>query len=343
MQVDQERYSRQILFSPIGEEGQKKLARARVAIVGMGALGTALANHMARAGVRFLRLIDRDFVEVSNLQRQMLYDEADAHQHLPKVIAATNKLQAIRSDLELDARIADFTWRNAEKLLTDIDLILDGSDNFQVRYLINDVSIKHRIPWIYGGAVSARGMSLTILPGETPCLRCIFPDAPTPGTTETCDTAGVIGPIVHVIAAFQATEAIKLLTGAKDNLETGLRHIDLWTNRYQLLKVSKQKKPDCPTCGLHQWDYLDPANKEQQEITMCGRQTVQITLSHPLNLDLLERRLQNAGQIARNPFMLKASVDEDHQLAVFPDGRILVQGTTDILFAKTLVARYIGI
>lgn len=343
MPVDQLRYSRQILFSPIGEEGQKKLACARVAIVGMGALGTALANHLTRAGIKFLRLIDRDFVELSNLQRQMLYEEADAHQHLPKVIAAKNKLQLVRSDIELDPHIADLTWRNAEELLTDVDLILDGSDNFQVRYLINDVSIKHRIPWIYGGAVSARGMSFTVLPGETPCLRCIFPHAPEPGTAETCDTAGVIGPIVHVIAAFQAAEAIKLLIGARDALETRLRHIDLWANHYQTLEVSNQKIQDCPACGHHQWDYLDPANKEQQEVSMCGRQTVQITLSHPVDLNQLERRLKNASQVTRNPFMLKAHIDEEHQLAIFPDGRILVQGTTDIPFAKTLVARYIGI
>ncbi len=343
MPVDQLRYSRQILFSPIGEEGQKKLACARVAIVGMGALGTALANHMTRAGIKFLRLIDRDFVELSNLQRQMLYDEADAHQHLPKVIAAKNRLQLIRSDIELDPHIADLTWRNAEELLTDVDLILDGSDNFQVRYLINDVSIKHHIPWIYGGAVSSRGMSFTVLPGETPCLRCIFPNAPEPGTAETCDTAGVIGPIVHVTAAFQATEAIKLLISAKDALETRLRHIDLWTNHYQALEVSNQKIKDCPACGLQQWDYLDPVNKEQQEVSMCGRQTVQITLSHPVNLDQLERRLQKASQVTRNPFMLKVNVDEEHQLAIFPDGRILVQGTTDVPYAKVLVARYIGV
>ncbi|MGA8941627.1 MAG: ThiF family adenylyltransferase [Thermoactinomyces sp.] len=341
--MDQLRYSRQILFSPIGEKGQKKLARARVAIVGMGALGTALANHLTRAGVGFLRLIDRDFVELSNLQRQMLYDEADADQHLPKAIAAKNKLQSIRSDVELDARIADLTWRNAEELLTDTDLVLDGSDNFQVRYLINDVSIKHRIPWIYGGAVSSRGMSFTILPGETPCLRCVFPSAPEPGTAETCDTAGVIGPIVHVIAAFQAAEAIKLLVGARDAMETRLRHMDMWANHYQTLDVSNQKKQDCPACGLHQWDYLDPVDKKQQEISMCGRQTVQITLSHPVDLDQLEKRLQNASQVTRNAFMLKSRIDEKHQLAIFPDGRILVQGTTDIPFAKTLVARYIGV
>ncbi|MBH8584461.1 ThiF family adenylyltransferase [Thermoactinomyces sp. CICC 24226] len=342
--VDQQRYSRQILFAPIGEEGQKKLSQARVAVVGMGALGTALSNHMARAGVKFLRLIDRDFVEASNLQRQMLYDETDARQHLPKVIAAKNKLQAIRSDLELEAHIADLTWRNAEELLSDVDLILDGTDNFQVRYLINDLSIKHQIPWIYGGVVGSRGMSFTIRPGKTPCLRCIFPETPAPGAAETCDTAGVIGPAVQVITAFQGAEAIKLLTGNEEACETHLRHIDLWSNHFQSLDVSHQKDEDCPACGRKQWDFLHPARKDPQEVSMCGRQSVQITLSQPLDLDILESRLQKVGKTNRNPFLLKADLSEDgHELAIFPDGRILVQGTTDIQTAKAVVARYVGI
>ena len=342
--MDQQRYSRQILFPPIGQEGQNKLAEARVAIVGMGALGTALSNHMARAGIKFLRLIDRDFVEVSNLQRQMLYDETDAKKHLPKVIAAKNKLQAIRSDLKLETHIADLTWRNAEELLTDVDLILDGTDNFQVRYLINDVSIKHQIPWIYGGVVSSRGMSFTVRPGKTPCLRCIFPEAPGPGTAETCDTAGVIGPAVHVITSFQGTEAIKLLTGNEDACETRLRHIDLWSNHFQSLDVTHQKNENCPACGRKQWEFLDPDHKGQQEVSMCGRQTVQITLSQSLDLDALENRLQKVGEVNRNPFLLKANLNEDeHELAIFPDGRILVQGTTDIQVAKAVVTRFIGV
>lgn len=342
--MDQQRYSRQILFPPIGQEGQNKLAEARVAIVGMGALGTALSNHMARAGVKFLRLIDRDFVEVSNLQRQMLYDETDAKQHLPKVIAAKNKLQAIRSDLKLETHIADLTWRNAEELLTDVDLILDGTDNFQVRYLINDVSIKHQIPWIYGGVVSSRGMSFTVRPGKTPCLRCIFPEAPGPGTAETCDTAGVIGPAVHVITSFQGAEAIKLLTGNEDACETRLRHIDLWSNHFQSLDVTHQQNENCPACGRKQWEFLDPDHKGQQEVSMCGRQTVQITLSQSLDLDALENRLQKVGEVSRNPFLLKANLNEDeHELAIFPDGRILVQGTTDIQVAKAVVTRFIGV
>lgn len=338
------RYSRQILFAPLGMAGQERLSRARVAIVGLGALGTALANHMARAGVGMLRLIDRDFVEESNLQRQMLFDEADSERFLPKAIAAEQKLRAINSAVILEAQVTDLTWRNAEKLLTDVDLILDGSDNFQVRYLINDLSIKHGIPWIYGGAVSARGMSYTIRPGVTPCLRCLFPEAPAPGTTETCDTAGVIGPIVHVIAAYQAAEALKILSGADDALETRMRHVDLWYNQAQALTVSEQKNPQCPCCALRRWEYLDPADKGQQEVSMCGRQSVQISLGQEVTLDLdrLAERLSKVGGAERNPFMLRVTIDEQHRLAIFGDGRILVQGTTDPSLAKNMVARYIG-
>ncbi|MFC7441622.1 ThiF family adenylyltransferase [Laceyella putida] len=344
MTTEMNRYSRQILFTPLGLTGQEKLSRARVAIVGLGALGTALANHMARAGVGMLRLIDRDFVEESNLQRQMLFDEADANGFMPKAIAAEQKLRAINSTVTLEAHVTDLTWKNAEALLTDVDLILDGSDNFQVRYLINDLSIKHGIPWIYGGAVSARGMSYTIRPGITPCLRCLFPEAPAPGTTETCDTAGVIGPIIHVIAAYQAVEAMKILSGAEDALETRMRHVDLWHNQAQALQVSAQKNPHCPCCGLRQWDYLDPADKETQEISLCGRHSVQISLGRhvALDLDRLAERLGQVGAAERNPFMLRVQIDEQHRLAIFPDGRILVQGTTDTALAKNMAAKYIG-
>jgi molybdopterin-synthase adenylyltransferase len=343
MNIDMNRYSRQMLFSPIGPSGQEKLGQARVAIVGLGALGTALANHMARAGVGMLRLIDRDFVEESNLQRQMLFDEADAQNFMPKAVAAERKLRAINSTLTLEAHVTDLTWKNAESLLSGVDLILDGSDNFQVRYLVNDFSVKHGVPWIYGGAVSARGMSYTIRPGVTPCLRCLFPDAPAPGTTETCDTAGVIGPIIHVIAAYQATEALKLLSGAEEALETRMRHIDLWHNQAQALQVSAQKNDQCPCCAKRQWDYLDPVEKEAQEISMCGRQSVQISLGQvKLDLDSLAERLRHVGETERNPFMLRVQIDEQHRLAVFPDGRILVQGTTDTALAKNLVAKYIG-
>ncbi|OYD06748.1 ThiF family adenylyltransferase [Paludifilum halophilum] len=344
MNSDSIRYSRQMLFPPIGEKGQKRLSESRVAVVGMGALGTALAHHMVRSGVGYVRLIDRDFVEASNLQRQMLFDEADAEEALPKAEAARRKLTAINSAAELEAHIVDLTWNNAESLLTGVDLILDGSDNFTVRYLINDVSVKHDIPWIYGGAVSARGMSFTIRPGITPCLRCLFPQSPDPGTAETCDTAGVIGPIIQVIAAYQATEALKILIGDTESLNPKLRHVELWHNREASLSVEERRQKDCPACGRQQFDYLDPKEKSASAVSLCGRDTVQVSPSPSSSVDLgkLEQRLSSVARVERNRFMLRARLDEQHCLVIFPDGRTLVQGTADLAQARSLVDRYVG-
>ncbi|HJV46266.1 MAG TPA: ThiF family adenylyltransferase, partial [Bacillota bacterium] len=267
------RYSRQMLFSPIGKAGQMKLKSKKVAIVGMGALGTVLANHMVRAGIGFVRIIDRDFVEESNLQRQMLYDEDDAREHLPKAIAAARKLEKINSSITIDPVIADLNATNAEELLSTVDLILDGSDNFQVRFLMNDVSVKFQIPWIYGGAVSARGMFAVIRPGQTPCYRCLFPTPPT-GRGETCDTAGVIGPIIHIIASYQATEALKLLVDADDDINTNLEQFDIWANQHVQLNISTGKNANCPACGLGHYEFLDPENELTEDYTsLCGRDT----------------------------------------------------------------------
>ncbi|MBO8165204.1 MAG: ThiF family adenylyltransferase [Brevibacillus sp.] len=337
------RYSRQILFAPIGPTGQEKLGTSRVAIVGMGALGTVLANHMVRAGIGFVRLIDRDFVEPSNLQRQMLYDEDDARQHLPKAMAAGDKLKRINSQVTIEPIVADLTPYNAERLLTDVDLVLDATDNFQVRYLINDVCVKHEIPWVYGGAVSAKGMFAAIRPGITPCLRCLFPEAPKPGETPTCDTAGVIGPIIHVIASYQAAEAMKLLIGADDALNPHLEHVDLWLNQHQQLSISSARRSDCPTCGLRQFVYLEPTSDEGLATSLCGRNTIQISPAVETRLDLeqLVERLSPLGKVERNPFLLRFHIGE-HTLVVFPDGRVLVQGTDDPALARSLHARYIG-
>jgi molybdopterin-synthase adenylyltransferase len=344
MTFDLTRYARQTLFSPIGETGQAKLNQARIAIVGLGALGTALAHHLTRAGIGYLRLIDRDFVEVSNLQRQTLYDEADANTQLPKAQAAALKLKAINSSIQIAPHVTDLTWRNAEALLTDVELILDGSDNFEVRYLLNDVSIKHAIPWIYGGAVGAKGMFFMIRPGITPCLRCLFPHVPTPGTSETCDTVGVISPIIQVVAAYQTTEALKWLVGDVAALETRLRTFALWSNHDHSFEVAPQKNIHCPTCQQHQFQHLDPIDKQMRQIVLCGRNTVQISLtqSNPLPLDELEQRLKAAGKVERNPFLLRVEVEPYH-LVIFPDGRILVQGTSEIAVAKSVVARYVGV
>ncbi|SDC07167.1 adenylyltransferase and sulfurtransferase [Paenibacillus sp. UNCCL117] len=343
--LDRERYSRQMLFAPIGEEGQAKLLQARIAIVGMGALGTVLANHMARAGIGFIRIIDRDFVERSNLQRQMLYDEEDAASSSPKAEAGAARLRAANSGIIIEPVVADLNATNAEELLTDVDLILDGTDNFAVRFLINDVSVKHGIPWIYGGAVSSRGVSLTIVPGETPCLRCLFGQPPGQGTAETCDTAGVLGPLIHVVASHQATEALKLLVGARAALTPKMMHWDIWYNQHAGIDVSQARKADCPCCGQLSFDYLEASVEEDTIQSLCGRNSVQVQPSRPQRLSLAdwEARLAPLGRIERNPFLLKLHLDDKGMtLVLFPDGRLIVQGTDDPVAAKSLYSRYIG-
>ncbi|MGE5701252.1 MAG: ThiF family adenylyltransferase [Clostridia bacterium] len=338
-----QRYSRQMLFAPIGVKGQEHLMQKKVAIVGMGALGTVLSNHMVRAGVGGVRLIDRDFVEESNLQRQMLYDEEDARQHLPKAVAAMNKLQRINSGVNIDGIVADLHAGNAEDYLADADLILDGSDNFQVRYLINDVAVKHNIPWVYGGAVSARGMVSVIRPGLTPCFRCLFPHAPA-GRGETCDTVGVIGPIIHIVASYQATEALKLLTGNEDQVNPNLEQFDIWANEHMQMNVAKGRNPNCPACGTHRFDYLDLNGMEADEFTtLCGRDTVQISPLHAIHVDFseLSERFRLLGRVEENAFLLRFHVD-DYTLVFFKDGRVLVQGTHDVAVAKSLHAKYVG-
>jgi molybdopterin/thiamine biosynthesis adenylyltransferase len=342
-QRDRERYSRQILFKPIGLVGQEKLRSSRVAIVGMGALGSVLANHMVRAGIGYLRMIDRDFVEESNLQRQMLYDESDARDHLPKAVAAASKLRKINASVTLDAVVTDLHAFNAERYLHDVDLILDGTDNFQIRYLINDVSVKHRIPWVYGGAVGARGMFTSFRPPDTPCYRCLFPHIPG-GRGETCDTVGVIGPIIHIIASYQAAEGLKLLIGATEQRNPNLEQFDLWHNEHVQIDCSMGKHENCPACGMGVYSFLEqPDEYEDIYTTLCGRDTVQITNAQPRSLDLQElyNRLSTIGQVERNAFLLRFHIDS-YTLVIFPDGRVMVQGTQDIALARTLYAKYVG-
>jgi molybdopterin/thiamine biosynthesis adenylyltransferase len=338
------RYSRQVLFSPIGLEGQRKLVGSRVAIVGMGALGTVLANHIVRAGIGYVRLIDRDFVDTSNLQRQMLYDEEDAATTTPKAIAAARRLQLVNSQVTIEPHVTDLNSTNAEELLSDVDLILDGTDNFSVRFLINDVSIKLGIPWIYGGAVASRGVSLTIIPGQTPCLRCLFTQAPAAGAAETCDTAGVIGGIIHVVASFQATEALKLLIGASEHLNFKMQQWDLWFNQHSAISVAGALKSDCPACELKQFDYLEAGVESDTIQSLCGRNSVQI---HPVvpstkPLEYWEERLKPLGPVEKNRFLLKFQAAPDLYMIIFPDGRVLIQGTDDLIHAKSLYSRYIG-
>jgi molybdopterin/thiamine biosynthesis adenylyltransferase len=337
----EQRYTRQTLFAGLGRAGQERLIRSRVLIAGCGALGSVLANSLARAGVGYLRLVDRDFVEGNNLQRQVLYDEHDALEGLPKAIAAKQALGRINSLVTVDAHVADITSDSIEPLLDGIDVVLDGSDNFEVRYLLNDACVKAGIPWIYSGVIAAYGVTMTILPGETACLRCVFPDRPLPGTTPTCDTAGVLNGIVGVITGMASTEAIKLLAGS-DRLVRGLTWIDLWENTFE--RVELPRMPDCPTCGLGHYEYLD-APLDESGVSLCGRNAVQVRPPQgtvaALDLGALAERLRPAGEVASNEFLLRLRVD-GYEVTVFPDARAIIKGTDDPAVARTIYARYVG-
>ena len=337
----EQRYTRQTLFAGLGRAGQERLIRSRVLIAGCGALGSVLANSLARAGVGYLRLVDRDFVEGNNLQRQVLYDEHDALEGLPKAIAAKQALGRINSLVTVDAHVADITSDSIEPLLDGIDVVLDGSDNFEVRYLLNDACVKAGIPWIYSGVIAAYGVTMTILPGETACLRCVFPDRPLPGTTPTCDTAGVLNGIVGVITGMASTEAIKLLAGS-DRLVHGLTWIDLWENTFE--RVELPRMPDCPTCGLGHYEYLD-APLDESGVSLCGRNAVQVRPPQGtvavLDLGALAERLRPAGEVASNEFLLRLRVD-GYEVTVFPDARAIIKGTDDPAVARTIYARYVG-
>ena len=337
-----QRYSRQILFQPIGVEGQLKLLKSRAVIVGMGALGTVIANHLVRSGVGYIRIIDRDLVEFSNLQRQTLYTEEDARNNLPKVIAAEQSLKKINSSVTVDPIITDINLDNAEDLLVGFDVIIDGTDNFMTRYLINDVAIKYEIPWIYGGAVSSRGMFAVIIPGKTPCYRCLFPHVPA-GLGETCDTIGVLSPITGIIGSFEAMEAIKILVGAQTN--PNLEQLDVWYNSNLQMDISSGHNKNCPTCKLHQYDFLDRSSQQQVAFTtLCGRDTVQILPRSKQELDLLgtAKRLEKSGQVKLTPYLLRFTPEEHISMVFFKDGRVFIHGTNDIVKAKTYYARYVG-
>lgn len=332
-----ERYSRQMLFKPIGPEGQQKLLSSHVLIVGMGALGTVLANHMVRSGVGSLRIVDRDYVERSNLQRQLLYDEEDAAEAYPKAAAAERKLKRINSDVRIEAIVADVTPLNAESLLEGIDLVLDGTDNFQTRLLMNDACFKAGIPFMYGGAVGSQGMTALFIPEQTCCLRCLI--GAESGGGQTCDTVGVISPIVDIVASFQAVEALKYLVEARESLRNSLLSLEVW--RHQLFDMKLPgPKPDCPTCGTKRFPSLEIG--EQTTTTLCGRETVQIHSGRRLDLRAWEQRLSALCRVNANPFLLKALLPEGETIVLFPDGRVLVQGTEDTARARTLFDRYIG-
>jgi len=333
-----ERYSRQILFPPVGPDGQQRLAAARVAIVGCGATGSALASLLARAGVGYLRIIDRDYVEPSNLQRQVLFDEADAAESLPKAIAATRKIRAFNSEIEVEPHVADLTPDNIEDLLGNVQLILDGTDNFETRYLINDYAVSQGLPWIYAAGVGSYAVTMNILPGDTACLACIFPDSPT-GMVETCDTAGILNSAVNLVASIAATEAMKLIFGGPDRIRLTLLSYDVWINEFAQVSANHPRE-GCRAC--QQRDFTHLAGVGRPHISLCGRNSVQIhERQRPIDFDEITRRLTPHGTVKHNEFVLKFWHDP-YELTLFPDGRAIIKGTTDTAIARSLYARYVG-
>jgi molybdopterin/thiamine biosynthesis adenylyltransferase len=334
------RYSRQILFAPIGSQGQARLRTAHVAVVGVGATGAAVAGLLARAGVGTLTLIDRDFVETSNLQRQVLFDEEDASTALPKAEAARRQIARFNSAIHVRAHVTDLVPGNIHALLEGAELVLDGTDNFETRYLLNDYAMEQLKPWIYAGAVGASAASMNILPGETACLACLFPTPPA-GQLETCDTAGILGMAVNLAASIQSVEAIKYLTGARTYMRRTLLSHDLWLNERSEVSAASQPHPECQVCGpARQFTHL--RGEARPHITLCGRNSVQIhEHSRSLDFPALADRLSPHGTVRWNALLLRFTVGM-HTLTVFPDGRTLVQGTTDPALARTLHARFIG-
>jgi molybdopterin/thiamine biosynthesis adenylyltransferase len=338
--MDLERYSRQITLPGFGEAGQRRLLAARVAVVGMGALGSLVSTYLARAGIGNLLLIDRDYVELNNLQRQVLFDETDARTLEPKALAAARKLSAANSQGRIQAEVADLNPTNAERLLAGCDLVVDGTDNFQTRYLINDYSIKHDVPWVYGGVIGSYGLSITFVPGSGPCLRCLFPDPPQPGTVPTCETAGVLGPAAGMVASWQAAETIKLLLG-QGAVNRGVIYFDLWNCRIETLgEVSPS--PHCPACSQRRFEFLD-STLSGRTTSLCGRNAVQVLPARPFSPDFpaLAERLKAIGRVAYNDYLLRF-VANGYEITLFADGRAIVKGTEDQALAQSLYARYIG-
>jgi len=335
-----DRYSRQILFSGIGEEGQRRLRAARVLIVGCGALGSAHSEALARAGVGHLRIVDRDFVEPSNLQRQTMFTEADAEQRLPKVIAAANHLRQINSEVEIEPHIIDVNHSNIELLLDNCDVVLDGTDNFAIRYLINDACVKHETNWIYGAAVGSYGVTMTIRPHQTACLRCVFEEAPPAASAPTCDTAGVIMPIINIVSAVQVAEALKLLTGRLEDLHGSLMQFDVWRNEWRRIGTGSPRA-DCPTCALARYETL--SNASEGAAVLCGRDAIQISPAQPtrINFSSLAERLRRAGEVKFNEYLLRFKTGK-FELTVFQDARSIIRGTDEIAVARSLYAKYIG-
>ncbi|TCW51502.1 thiazole biosynthesis adenylyltransferase ThiF [Bacillus thuringiensis] len=336
------RYSRQELFSPIGEEGQRKIREKHVLIIGAGALGSANAEMFVRAGVGTVTIVDRDYVDWSNLQRQQLYAESDVENNLPKAVAAKKRLAEINREVRVEALVQDVTAEELEELVTNVDVMIDATDNFETRFIVNDIAQKHSIPWIYGACVGSYGLSYTILPSKTPCLSCLLQSIPLGGAT--CDTAGIISPAVSLVVSHQVSEALKLLVEDYESLRDGLVSFDVWKNEYSCMNVQKLRKHNCPSCGENAiYPYLNKENTSKTAV-LCGRNTVQIRPPHKAEMDferykeLLNDRVNDLNV---NPYLLSFSVEEK-RLVAFKDGRVLVHGTKDISEAKTIYHRYFG-
>ncbi|MBI4367986.1 MAG: ThiF family adenylyltransferase [Candidatus Omnitrophica bacterium] len=342
--MDISRYHRQYLFNKIGEAGQRKLVESRITIIGCGALGTILVNTLARAGVGFIRIVDRDFIELNNLQRQVLFDENDIKENLPKAIAADRKIKQINSSIQIESIVSDVNYTNIERWVQDVDLVLDGTDNFETRFLINDACVKAKKPWIYGAVIGSHGLTMTIIPNETPCLRCVFESAPPPELTPTCDTAGIIATASAVIASLEATEAIKLLTGNAKEINRSLYSYDVWTRETKSFKLEGLREAtDCPTCKRQAFQFLT-GDSAPKTTTLCGRNAVQITRPDRIKLDFKELagRFEKTGEVKFNPFMFQAKID-GYEFSIFPDGRAIIKGTNDPAQAKTIYSKYIGV
>ncbi|HMP78532.1 MAG TPA: ThiF family adenylyltransferase [Pirellulaceae bacterium] len=352
---EQSRYSRQMRLPAIGNQGQERLAQSRVLLVGMGALGACSAELLARAGIGHLRLVDRDIVELSNLQRQLLYSEDDARQGLPKAICAGQRLAQINSQISLEPIVADVTFQNIEQLVDQIDLIVDGTDNFETRFLINDISVARGIPWIYGGCLACDGQTMNILPGDTACLSCLMPDGPpTSGELPTCDTAGVLGAAVTLVASLQVVEAIKFLSGNATAMSRELRAVSLWDNRMRSLIIERRARPVlesgqhhekcdvCTTCVTRQFPWLNGQLGSESTI-LCGRNAVQISpdRNQIVDFEMLSGKLTGLGEIQQTPYFLRVR-SGTLEMTLFPDGRAIVSGTDQIAIAKSLFARLVG-
>ncbi|MEM9410704.1 MAG: ThiF family adenylyltransferase [Planctomycetota bacterium] len=343
--VEFRRYSKQIRFKGVGESGQQKLRDSKVLVIGCGALGSSSSNLLVRAGVGNVLIVDRDFVEVDNLQRQILFDECDIGQ--PKAIVAAEKLKQVNSEIEIEGRVVDVTFQNIESLLLgdqSVDVVIDATDNFEVRFLINDACIKNGIPWIYGGCLGAEGQVMSIIPGETACLNCLMLDGPPPpGTVATCDTGGILATIIQVVSAIQVNESIKYLTGNRKAMSREMQVFDLWGNRIQGMQLGDlREKSNCPTCQRGDFQWLS-GEKGSQSVVLCGRNAVQLSLTDrsPVDLTKLAERFQDFGQVEKNPFLVRLSLSQ-FVITVFQDGRAIIQGTEDLSLARKIYTQYIG-